>query len=85
VRARGDSLGEDPGAEPPGSGAAALADDPAAEDRADLVGAADVQVVGDDLAGEDPPGHRAVQDLAEAELGLQDGDVVAVPGGLVTR
>ena len=39
----------------------------------------------DDLLEEDPPGHRLVQHLGQGELGLQDGDVVAVAGGSVGR
>src|SRR6266704_102710 len=40
VQARGDPVGDDPGAEPARGGARALADDAAAEDQADLVGPA---------------------------------------------
>jgi hypothetical protein len=57
--------------------------DAAAEDQADLVRAAEVEVVADHLLQEDPAGHRPVQHLGEAELGLHDGGVVAVPGGSV--
>jgi len=53
-------------------GAAALADDLPVEDEADLVRAADVEVVADQLLEEDPPAHRGVQHLGEGELGLQD-------------
>src|SRR3974390_2848784 len=49
VQARGDPVGDDPGAEPARGGPRALADDPPVEDQADLVRAADGQVVGDDL------------------------------------
>ena len=55
----------------------------AVEDQADLVGAADVEVVADDLLEEDPPRHRLVEHLGQGELGLQDRDVVAVAGGAV--
>jgi hypothetical protein len=55
------------------------------EDQRDLVGSADVEVVADDLLEEDPPGHRFVQHLGQGELGLQDGDVVAVARGPVGR
>src|SRR6266704_4057946 len=77
VQARGDPVGDDPGAEPARGGARALADDAAAEDQADLVGPANGQVVGGGLAGKDPPADRLVQDLGEGELGLQHRDVVA--------
>jgi hypothetical protein len=55
--------------------------DAAAEDQADLVRAAEIQVVADHLLQEDPPGDRPVEHLGEAELRLHDGGVVAVPGG----
>ena len=58
-------------------------DDSAVEDQAHLVGAADVEVVADDLLEEDPPRHRLVEHLGQGELGLQDRDVVAVAGGAV--
>ena len=83
VQAGGDALGDDPGAEPAWGGVRSLADDAAAEDQADLVRAADGQVVMDDLVEEDPPGDRLVQHLGEGELRLQHGDVIPVPGGLV--
>jgi hypothetical protein len=57
---------------------AALGDDAPVEDQADLVGAADVEVVVQDLLEEDPPGHRAVQHLGQRELRLQDRQLVAV-------
>jgi hypothetical protein len=53
---------------------AALADDAPVEDQADLVGAADVEVVVQRLLEE----H-----LGQRELGLQDRQLVAVTGGLV--
>ena len=39
----------------------ALADDAPVEDQPDLIGAADVEVVVQDLLEEDPPGDRAVE------------------------
>ena len=50
VQAGDDSVGDDPGPEPARGPEPALADDPAVEDQADLVGAADVEVVADDLS-----------------------------------
>ena len=50
------------------------------EDQADLIGATGVEVVADDVLEEHPPGDRPVQDLGQGELGLPDGDVVAVAG-----
>ncbi len=61
------------------------APDPPVEDQRDLIGAAQVQVVADDLFEEDPPAHRAVQHLGQRELRLQDRDVVAVARGPVGR
>jgi hypothetical protein len=55
--------------------------DAAAEDQADLVRPAEVEVVADHLLQEDPAGDRLVEHLGKAELGLDDGGVVAVPGG----
>jgi hypothetical protein len=59
--------------------------DSAVEDQADLVGAADVEVVADHLLEEDPAGDRAVQRLGQGELGLQDRQVIPVAGGAVGR
>ena len=70
-----------PGAEPARRGEAALADEPAGEDQRDLVRAADVEIVPDDLLEEDLTGCRCVQDVGEGELGLQDGQLVAVASG----
>ena len=76
VQRGGDALGEDAGAEAAGGAAG----DAAAEDQLHLVGAADVEVLADDLLEEDAAGGGAVEHLGEGELGLQDGDVVAVAG-----
>ena len=67
----------------PGVVCAAFADDAPVEDQADLVGAADVEVVVQHLLEEDPPGDRAVEHLGQGELRLQDRQLVAVAGGLV--
>jgi hypothetical protein len=71
-----DALGEDAGAEAAGGPAGHAP----VEDQGDLVGAADVEVLADDLLEEDAAGDRLVEDLGEGELRLQDGDVVAVAG-----
>jgi hypothetical protein len=60
-----------------------VAADLAVEDEADLVGAADVEVVADGLLEEDPSWDGLVEHLSEGELGLQDRDLVAVAGGVV--
>ena len=80
VQARDHAAGDDAGAEPARRGVLAPALDAPVEDQGNLVRAADVQVVADDLLEEDPPGGRRVQDLGEGELGLQDGQLIAVAG-----
>jgi hypothetical protein len=45
-----------------------------------LVGAAEVEVLADHLLEEDAAGQRPIQDLGQGELGLEDGDLVAVAG-----
>ena len=55
------------------------------EDETDLIGAADVEVVADDLLEEDPTRDRCVEHLGQGELGLQDRHVVAVAGGPIGR
>ena len=78
---RGDIVGDDPGAERAWGAALAAGVDAASEDQADPVGSADVEVVADELLQEDPAGDGPVEHLGEGELGLDDGDVVAVAGG----
>lgn len=68
---------------PSRGGPLAAAVDPPVEDQSDLVGAAEVEVVADDLFEEDPPAHGLVEHLGQGELRLQDREVVAVPGGAV--
>jgi hypothetical protein len=48
-----------------------------------VVGTTDVQVLADDLLKEGPAGDRTIQDQGARELGLEDGDVVAVARGAV--
>ena len=72
VQARDHAAGDDAGAEPARRGVLAAALDAPVEDQGDLVRAADVQVVADDLLEEDPPGGRPARHLGEGELGLQD-------------
>ena len=55
------------------------------EDETDLIGAADVEIVADDLLEEDPTRDRCVEHLGQGELGLQDRHVVAVAGGPIGR
>jgi hypothetical protein len=49
------------------------------------LGAADVEVVVQDLLEEDSPRDRAVEHLGQGELGLQNGQLIPVAGGLVLR
>src|SRR5215471_18023417 len=65
VQARRDVLGDDPGAEHPGSRALAAPLDLPGEDEADPVRAAQVEVVPDDLLEADPPADRGVEHLGE--------------------
>jgi hypothetical protein len=67
----------------PGGRVLAAAADLAAEDDVDLVRAADVKVVADQLIEEDPPGQRPVQGLGGGELDLLDRQLPAVAGPLV--
>jgi hypothetical protein len=57
--------GDDPGAEPARGRVSTFAADASIEDQADLVGAADVEVVVQDLLEEDPPGHRTIEHLGQ--------------------
>jgi hypothetical protein len=57
------------------------ADQPPVEDQGDLVGAADVEVVADDVFEEHPAGDRLVEHLGQRELGLQNRQLVAVARG----
>ena len=59
----------------------AAVDDSAVEDQAHLVGAADVEVVADDLLEEDPP-HTGWSSIWSGRTRLQS-NVVAVAGGAV--
>ncbi len=85
VQGRRDTVGEHPGPEPAGCRVAAPVLDPAIEYEADPVGAADVEVLADDFFEEHPARQGPVQDLGQGELGLEDGDVVAVSGPPVRR
>ena len=84
VQAGGDPVGHHAGGEGAGGVVLAAAVDGPAEDQADPVRAAEVEVVADDLLEEDPPGDRLVQHLGQGELRLQDGDVIPVPGSPVS-
>ena len=83
VQAGCDPGGDDPGAEPARGVLLAPVVDASGEDQPDVVGAADVEVVADDLLEEDPPGDRGVEHLGQGELRLQDRDLVPVAGEVV--
>ena len=63
--------------EPSRCRARAAADRTGVEDETDLIGAADVEVVADDLLEEDPTRDRCLEHLGQGELFLQDRQVVA--------
>jgi hypothetical protein len=81
VQRRGDALGDDARAEATGCATGDLA----AEHQADLAGAADIEVLADHFLEEDAPGDRLVEHLDEGELGLQDGQLVAIACGAAAR
>ena len=49
------------------------------------VGASDVEVLADHILEEHPATARTIKDLGQAELGLQDGDVVAAASAPIGR
>jgi hypothetical protein len=71
--------------EPSRCRASAAADRTGVEDETDLIGAADVEVVADDLLEEDPTRGRCVEHLGQGELGPPDRQVVAVASGPIGR
>ena len=74
-----DALGDHAGAK----AAWRLLGHPPLEDELDLIGTAEVEVLANDLVEEDPTGHGPVEHLREAELGLQDRELVAVAGAAI--
>ena len=61
------------------------ADHLAVEHQAHLARPADIEVLADHLLEKDAPRHRLVEHLGERELGLQDGELVAIAGGAIAR
>jgi hypothetical protein len=55
------------------------------EDQADLVGAAEIEVVADQRLEEHAARVRAVEHLGQRELGLQDRELIAVAATAVSR
>ena len=45
-----------------------------------LIGAAEVEILADDLFEEAPPGARAIEDLGQGELGLEDRELIPIAG-----
>ena len=76
-----DALGQDPGAEAPGCSTR----DASIEDQLHLIRTAEIEILADDFFEETAAGHRSIEDLREGELGLQDGELIAIPGGPVRR
>src|SRR3954466_152403 len=56
---------------------------PPIKDQLHLIGSAQIEVLADDFLEEDPATEGSVQDLGQGELGLEDGNLVAVTGGAV--
>ena len=81
VQAGGDAGGDHPGAERSRCRVGPAADQLAVEDQGDLVGAADVEVVADDVFEEHPARNRLIEQLGQRELGLQNRQLVAVARG----
>src|SRR5579859_6688218 len=77
--------GDDLGPEGPWGGVLAAQADLTVEDDVDLVRAADVDVVADQLLEEDPARDGPVQRHGGGELGLLDRQLPAVVGVLVRR
>src|SRR6516225_6589851 len=59
--------------------------DPPVEDQLHLVGTAQVEVFANDFLEEDSAAQRAIQDLSQGKLGLENGQVVAVASGAILR
>src|ERR687888_286317 len=79
VQRRGHPGGQHAGAEASGRAPG----HPAVKDQLHLIGPADVEVLANDFLEEDPAAEGSVQDLGQGELGLEDGNLVAVTGGAV--
>ena len=73
---RHDALGQHAGAEPAGRPSR----DAAIEDQLHLIGTTDIQILAHDLFEETAAGQRPIEDLGQGELGLQDREVVPIPG-----
>jgi hypothetical protein len=71
--------------EPSRCRARAAADRTGVEDETDLIGAADVEFVADDLLEEDPTRDRCVEHLGPGRTRPQDRQVVAVASGPIGR
>src|SRR3954470_5999850 len=81
VQGRHDAVSDDARAEP----ARRTADHPAVEHEAHLARPAKIEVLADHLLEEDAPGHRGIEHLGQGELGLQNGQRIAIARGAVAR
>src|ERR1700730_8136267 len=75
------TVGDDAGTESAWCAPAYLA----VEHQAHLAGPADIEVLTDHPLEEDAPGHRLIEHLGERELGLQNGELVAIARDTITR
>ena len=53
------------------------------EDQLHLIGAAEVEILADDLLEEAAAGDGPIEHLGQRELGLQDRELIAIAGGAV--
>src|SRR6202030_1096454 len=81
VERRHHAVGDDAGTESAWCAPAYLA----VEHQAHLAGPADIEVLTDHPLEEDAPGHRLIEHLGERELGLQNGELVAIARDTITR
>ena len=81
VERRDDPVRQDAGAE----ASRGAARDAPVEDQLHLIGAADVEILPDDLFEETAPRERAIEDLGQGELRLQDRELVPIARGPVRR
>src|SRR5438105_467050 len=76
IEGRNHPLGNDAGAKATGRSSG----DPAVENELYVLRAAEVEVFADDFFEEDAAAHGAIQHLRERELGLQNGEIIAISG-----
>src|SRR3984893_390568 len=79
VERRHHAVGDDAGTESAWCAPAYLA----VEHQAHLAGPADIEVLTDHLFEKDAPSHRLIEHLGQRELGLQNGELVAIACGTI--